>query len=487
MVKSAEEGSASRRREWPKLPDVDTVAHRTPEERHARGVAARRMVPLDSHADWRPALRRADPVEILEQQSSVRDPDLIPIRYGRMLASTFAFFRGTAAIMASDLAGTAVSGLRAQLCGDAHLVNFGIFQTPERSLLFDINDFDETTPGPWEWDVKRLAASFEVAGRDLRLKRKDRRRAVRRAVRAYREAMAGFAEQTNLEVWYASLGVDVLERFARGGGHAKSRKPLKKAVRRALHHNRVTAFEKFLEERDGGLRFVRRPPLIVPIEELLDADQRPRYAEVVSEFLDQYRNSLRPDRRHLLETYRYVHLARKVVGVGSVGARAWVVLLVGRDQGDPLLLQLKEAGASVLEPYAGPNPYEHPGRRVVEGQRLMQAASDSLLGWYRLRAFDEHTHSFYVRQLWDGKASIDVSSLNAKSLCDYADACGWTLARAHARSGDRIAIAAYLGDTDAFDRAIADFAAVYGDVTEEDHAALVAAAEAGDVAVQTGI
>jgi uncharacterized protein (DUF2252 family) len=465
------------------LPDAEYLPRLTLGERTARGTDLRAEVPHERHASWRPSPSRSDPVAILERQSAERIPELIPLRYARMASSAFAFYRGGAAIMAADLAGTATSGLRAQLCGDAHLLNFGLFETPERSLIFGLNDFDETLPGPFEWDVKRLAASFEIAGRALGLNADEREAAVAGTVRAYREAMQEFAERRDLEVWYARLPAEELQTKLAALADAKTAKEVRREVQRALRRNHLRAFERHLENVDGEIRFVSAPPLLVPVEELLDQDQRARYVEVIHSFLRQYRASLPPHLRSLVERYRFVHIARKVVGVGSVGTRAWVVLMMGRDTGDPLILQLKEAKRSVLEPYTEPSVYESQGRRVVEGQRFMQAASDQLLGWYRLQAWDGREHDFYVRQLWDGKSSIDVTRLTATGLRAYGDACGWTLARGHARSGDRVAMAAYLGVDDAFDQAIAEFAGRYADVNEADHARLLEAIDSGAISV----
>ncbi len=460
-----------------RLPEVEPLPPMSVRERIARGLAARDRVPLDSHGRWRPDHVRADPMSVLERQANARDAELVPLRHGRMAGSPFAFYRGGAAIMAGDLATTRTSGLRAQLCGDAHLVNFGIFDTPERTQVFDINDFDETLPGPWEWDVKRLAASVEVAARDLGLRKAERTAAVRASVRGYRRRIVELAEMSNLEVWHARLEVGDLLRMVENKGDKKLSANLEHDVRKGMTRNHLTAFGKLIDVSDGEPRFARRPPLLVPIDDLLDDRARRRYVGVIRKFLEQYRESLSSQHQHLLDGYRYVHLARKVVGVGSVGTRAMVVLMVGLNEADPLLLQLKEAKRSVLEPYCGPSPYDNRGRRVVEGQRLMQTASDPLLGWYRLRALDDKVHDFYVRQLWDGKASINVTHLTPSALASYAEVCGITLARAHARSGFRVSIAAYLGDTDEFDHAVAEFATTYADLNEQDHAALLAAIE----------
>ena len=467
-----------------RLPEVEPLPPMSVRERIARGLAARDRVPLGSHGRWQPDHTRVDAVSVLERQAAGRDPALVPLRHGRMAGSAFAFYRGGAAIMAGDLATTRTSGLRAQLCGDAHLVNFGIFDTPERSHVFDINDFDETLPGPWEWDVKRLAASVEVAARDLGLRKAQRVAAVKAAASGYRERMAELAEMSNLEVWHARLDVGDVLRMIESKGDEKLAANLEHDVRKGMTRNHLTAFTKLIDNSDGESRFAQHPPLLVPIDDLLDDRARRRYVGVIREFLDQYRSSLSSQHQHLLDGYRYVHLARKVVGVGSVGTRAMVVLMVGLNDADPLLLQLKEAKRSVLEPYCGPSPYRNRGQRVVEGQRLMQTASDPLLGWYRLRALDDKVHDFYVRQLWDGKASIDVTHLTAGALASYAKVCGITLARAHARSGFRVSIAAYLGDTDEFDDAVVDFAASYADVNDQDHAALLAAIESGRLAAE---
>jgi len=469
------------------LPDAEYLPRRTVAERVARGNSLRQAVPSDHLALWSAPPGRFDPVTILERQAAHRMADLVPIRHGRMLVSPFAFFRGGAAIMAADLAGTAVGGLHAQLCGDAHLLNFGIFETPERSLLFGLNDFDETLRGPVEWDVKRLAASIEIAGRDFGFDGAQREAAVLATVRSYREAMHSFADQRNLDIWYARLPAAELRKRLEHHADRASGREAQKRLDKAMRRDHLRAFERHLQIVDGAPSFVSNPPVLVPIDELLEGEQRERYVEVVREFLKQYRESLSGERRMLLESYHFVSMARKVVGVGSVGTRDWVVLLMGRDADDPLLLQVKEAEPSVLAPYAGRSVYESEGRRVVEGQRVMQAASDHMLGWYRLRAWDGQVRDFYVRQLWDGKASIEVANLTAKGLAVYGDSCGWTLARGHARSGDRIALAAYLGEDDAFDQAIAAFAAAYADTNERDFARLQEAVDSGRVEATTGI
>lgn len=456
-------------------------------ERAHAGEKHRKKAPLERHAEWKSRKKRADPIAILEEQSATRMPDLVPIRYGRMAASPFAFYRGAAAVMAADLATTPVSGLTAQLCGDAHLMNFGMFATPERALIFGLNDFDETLPGPIEWDVKRLAASFEIAGRDLGFTAEERERAVSATVRSYREAMLEFAEHRDLEVWYARLPAEELRKklTARGGVHEE--KELKRDLRKALHRDHLGAFDRLVTIVDGEARFVSNPPVLVPVEELLDDAQRARYVEVIQSFLHQYRESLPPHIRELVERYRFSHIARKVVGVGSVGTRCWAVLMTGRDESDPLILQLKEAQPSVLRPYTEPTAYESQGRRVVEGQRLMQAASDGMLGWYRLKAWDDREHDFYVRQLWDGKSSVEIAHLSAEGFCAYGEACGWTVARGHARSGDRVAMAAYLGTTHAYESAIGEFAVRYAHTSEADHERLVEAIALGSIAAEPGV
>jgi uncharacterized protein (DUF2252 family) len=450
-------------------------------ERAAAGKAARSEAPRSTHAAWDPAADR-DPLAILEQQARSRVPELVPIRHGRMAVSPFAFFRGAAAVMAADLAATPVSGLRVQACGDAHLSNFGAFAAPDRRLVFDLNDFDESLPGPWEWDVKRLAASFAIAGRENGFKGRERAAAVLSAARAYREAMRAFASQSNLEVWYARLDVEAV--MGEIDAEPKLTAQVRKSVAKAQAKNSMRALEKLTHIVDGELRIRSEPPLIVPAEELMPADETRDLEQVLLRVLDSYRATLPGDRQHLLDGYRFRHLARKVVGVGSVGTRAWIVLLTGADDSDPLFLQAKEAEASVLEPYAGASRFENHGRRVVEGQRLMQAASDIFLGWCPAVGFDGGERDFYVRQLWDWKRSVEIERLTPHGLELYARMCGWTLARAHARSGDRVAIGAYLGGGDSFDKAITEFSEVYADQSERDHAALLAAIDSGRLAAE---
>jgi uncharacterized protein (DUF2252 family) len=463
-----------------------TRAGSSADERAAAGKAARGEAPRSSHAEWQAADDRDDPVDLLERQAETRVPELVPIRYGRMLVSPFAFFRGAAAIIAADLAGTPHSGFDVQLCGDAHLENFGAFAAPDRRLVFDVNDFDETLPGPWEWDVKRLGASFVVAARDRGFDEKQRRAIVTTAVGKYREAMRYLAAQHNLEVWYQRVDVSALIEHFQPTVTKKEMKRLQRNVAKARAKDSLRAFSKLTHEVDGEPRIISDPPLIVPLEELVP-DQADEIEDRLSELLKAYRATLADDRSRLLDQYRYRHTARKVVGVGSVGTRAYIVLLVGRDGEDPLFLQAKEAEASVLEAHLAPSEYEHPGQRVVEGQRLMQAASDIFLGWLTAEGPDGKRRHFYLRQLWDQKGSAAVESMTPRQMTAYAEICGATLARAHARSGDRVAIAAYLGGRDVFDQALADFAEAYADQNERDYQALQAAVDEGRVAAEEGL
>jgi uncharacterized protein (DUF2252 family) len=461
--------------------------HATPQERAARGKVARAEVPRADHAVWVAPADRPDPIALLEAQAVTRVPELVPIRYGRMLTSPFTFYRGAAAIMAADLARTPSTGLHVQLCGDAHLANFGAFASPERDLVFNINDFDETLPGPWEWDVKRLASSFEICARDRGFGTKDRRAAVVAAVASYRQAMREFAAMRNLDLWYTQLNMAGM--LNRWGAQASQKDLQALQARAAKAHTRDTmgAFAKLTHRVNGHVKIVSAPPLIVPIEELMPDEAQDKLEETMHHYLHAYRRSLISDRRHLLEDYRLVHLARKVVGVGSVGTRAWIMLLLGRDDDDPLFLQIKEVQASVLEPYAGKSRFTSHGQRVVEGQRLTQAASDIMLGWERLEGLDGITRDFYTRQLWDWKISADLETITPGRLVMYAEMCGWTLARAHARSGDRIALAAYLGGSDAFDQAIAEFAVAYAQQNERDYQALGEAVKSGRITAKTGV
>jgi uncharacterized protein (DUF2252 family) len=467
----------------PSGPAWQTVAERT-----AAGKAARGATPLDSHGIWKAAGNRPDPVGILEAQAQSRVPELVPIRYGRMLVSPFTYYRGAAAVMASDLATTPRSGFDAQISGDAHLSNFGGFASADRALVFDANDFDETLPGPWEWDVKRLVASFAVAARDRGIDRaRDRRPIVLAVARAYREAMRAFAAMTNTEVWYSRLDVDEVRQRFSGQLDKDSRKRLDKNLAKARTKDSVRGLAKLTKTVDGELRFISDPPLIVPIHELVQAGDEERLRRQLNKIFVDYHETLSEDRRVLVESYRLIHLARKVVGVGSVGTRAWVALLIGRDESDPLLLQIKEAEASVLEPYLGPSRHSNHGQRVVEGQRLMQASSDIFLGWHRSQGIDGVTRDFYVRQLWDWKVSAEVEVMTPDNLQTYAKMCGWTLARGHARSGDRVAIAAYLGGRDRADQAFASFAEDYADQNEDDYRTLQQAARDGRVQAVTGV
>jgi uncharacterized protein (DUF2252 family) len=469
--------------------EANVVPHFTVEERVARGRAAREECPRSSHAGFELAPGR-DPVAILAAQADSRVPELVPLRYGRMLVSPFTFYRGAAALMAHDLASTPRAGLHAQLCGDAHLSNVGGFASPERKLVLDLNDFDETLPGPFEWDVKRLAASFEIAGRDRDFTEAERAAAVLAAVRSYRASMRKLAETSNLDVWYAHLDVEEIERSLRDQQAKQQAAGVAKAAAKARTKDSLKAFTKLTQLVDGEPRIVADPPLIVPAADLAEEAGIPvdRLEDLMRQLFREYRETLQQDRRHLLEEFRMVDLARKVVGVGSVGTRCWILLLLGRDGDDPLFLQIKEAQESVLEPYLGKSEYANHGERVVVGQRLMQATSDIFLGWLRsAETFDGRPRDFFVRQLWDWKTSVDLDTILPRGLELYGEVCGSLLARAHARSGDRIAIASYLGKGDAFDRALAEFAVAYADQNERDHAALRQAADEGKITVQEGL
>lgn len=444
------------------------------DERIARGRAARAAIRRRDHGDWGPAPGRPDPMAVLEEQARDRIPQLVPLRYERMAASPFAFFRGAAAVMAADLARTPVSGEQVQLCGDAHLANFGGFASPDRDLVFDLNDFDETLPGPWEWDVKRLAASVAIAGRDRGFDDRERAAAVRETVAAYRRAIRDFAGMPHFDVWYARLDIERVVAEWRSRVPRAQVRAFERNAAKARSRNSLKALSRLTERVDGRLRIAADPPLIVPIEDQIPDTRAlgPSVEEAVRGLLAVYGTSVTGATRRLLERYRYVHAALKVVGVGSVGTRAWVVLLAGDDERDPLFLQLKEAGPSVLEPYAQASEYAQHGRRVVEGQWLMQAASDICLGWVSVPDPAGVSHDFYVRQLWDWKRSADLERIVPAALAAYGTMCGWTLARAHARSGDALPIAAYLGGGDSFERAMARFAEAYADQNERDHAAL---------------
>ncbi|WP_405807615.1 DUF2252 domain-containing protein [Streptomyces sp. NBC_00210] len=459
--------------------------HLNPHERVAQGKAARARVPRSSHAVFEPPADRPDPVGTIEHQSASRLPELVPIRYGRMLESPFRFYRGAASIMATDLGAAPDTGLFAQLCGDAHLLNFRLLASPERHLVFDINDFDETLPGPWEWDVKRLAASLVIAGRANDFSEKQRKGVVRGTVRAYREAMRGFAGMRNLDLWYLQGDTDRLRELMPEDMGKRARERMSNALTTARTRDSLQAFQKLTKVIDGERRIAPDPPLIVPLTDLLPDVEREVLEQQIRHLIAQYGRSLPSDRRHLLEQFRLVDIARKVVGVGSVGTRCWVVLLVGADDGDPLLLQAKEADTSVLAPYAGAAEYENQGERVVSGQRLMQATSDIFLGWERATGIDGLQRDFYVRQLRDWKGIARPELMAPEQMEFFGSLCGTTLARAHARSGDRIAIAAYLGRNDSFDRALAEFAELYADQNERDFQSLADAARTGRVTAES--
>jgi uncharacterized protein (DUF2252 family) len=466
--------------------------HLSVDERVARGLAARKEAPRSSHGQWQPAPDRPDPIALLEEQAASRVPELVPVRYGRMLASPFTFYRGAALIMAADLAATPVTGVTVQLCGDAHLSNFGLFGTPERRMLFDINDFDETLPGPWEWDVKRLAASFEIMGRHRGFSPADRRDVVMAGVREYRDRMRRAAETGSLNAWYEHFEAGMLLKLVRQEVRVKrvgksEGEAVEEMVAKARTRDSTRVLARRVDEVEGELRIVADPPVIIPIEDLIrPGSEWENPTPLIKKLLSSYRRTL-GRHHHPLEEYRYVHAAYKMVGVGSVGTRCYIMLLLGRDHNDPLFLQIKEAQASVLERFLGESTYKHHGERVVAGQRLMQAATDIFLGWQRITGLDGVTRDYYVRQFQDWKGSADVDTLLVPGAALYARICGATLARAHARWGDRIAIASYLGKGEAFDRAIADFSAVYADQNERDYAAFAAAVDSGRLVAQTGV
>jgi len=487
--------------------EMQEVAHPTVDERKARGMEAAGLTPPSIHSGWKPAADRPDPVVLLEAQNLTREPDLVPVRHGRMMVSPFTFYRGAAKIMAADLADTPVAGLNAQLCGDAHLSNFGLFASPERILMFDLNDFDETLPGPFEYDVKRMAASFTIAARNNGFSKADSRAATLASVTAYREAMASFAQMGTMDIWYTHLDEDELMKGVRGalagiakgkkgkkgkkGGadkkFAKQREKIAEKTREKAHtRDSLQALSKLAEIADGKYRIVSQPPIVVPERDLLATfGLSPDEADhAIREQFRSYRATLQDDRRNLLERFEIVDAARKVVGVGSVGTRAFIVLLQGRDARDPLFLQIKEATTSVLEEHVGKSKYRQHGERVVQGQRMMQAASDIYLGW--TKGLDVRRH-YYWRQLRDMKGSIEAESLLPAGLSFYGGICGWTLARAHARSGDPVAIAEYLGKTDAFDRSITDFSLAYADQNEQDYQEFVNAVKSGRLQALEGV
>jgi uncharacterized protein (DUF2252 family) len=483
------------------MQETQQIAHPSVDERRVRGREAAGLTPASIHSGWKPAADRPDPVALLEAQNLTREPDLVPVRHGRMMVSPFTFYRGAAKIMAADLADTPVAGLDVQLCGDAHLSNFGLFASPERRLVFDLNDFDETLPGPFEYDVKRMAASFTIAARNNGFSKADTRGATLASVTAYREAMATFAQMGTMEVWYAHLDEDELMRGVRGavaeatkgkkkGKDAKAAKRAGKVAEKTREkaHTRdsLQALSKLSELVDGKYRIVGQPPIVVPERDLaatygLSGDEADH---AIREQFRAYRATLQDDRRHLLERFEIVDAARKVVGVGSVGTRAFIVLLQGRDVRDPLFLQIKEATASVLEPHLGKSKYRQHGERVVQGQRMMQASSDIFLGW--TKGLDVRRH-FYWRQLRDMKGSAVVESMVPLGLSFYARICGWTMARAHARSGDPVAIAEYLGASDAFDRSITDFSLAYANQNEQDFRQFVDAVQSGRLQALEGV
>jgi uncharacterized protein (DUF2252 family) len=489
---------------------VNEIAYPSIDERRAHGEEARKRTPPSAHSGWKPATDRPDPVALLEQQDATRMPGLVPVRHGRMMVSSFTFYRGAAAIMAADLKDTPVAGLGAQLCGDAHLSNFGAFASPERRLLFDLNDFDETLPGPFEYDVKRMAASFTIAGRNNGFSKGDTRDATLASVTSYRQAMASFAQMRTMDVWYAHMEEDQVARVARGtvAGLEKQAKAAKKGARKQAKkrtkearkagkaaakaagkaHTRdsLQALSKLGELVDGKYRIVSQPPIVIPARDLapMSGISPDALDQVVRQQFQAYRATLREDQRRVLDRFQIVDMAHKVVGVGSVGCQAFIVLLQGRDAHDPLFLQVKEAISSVLEGCLPKSRFRQHGQRVVQGQRMMQAASDIYLGWTRDPEDNRH---YYWRQLRDMKGSADVEAMTPLALTFYAWTCGWTLARAHARSGDPVAIAACLGEGDEFDKSIADFSQRYADQNERDYQDFVKAIRAGRLEALEGV
>ena len=463
------------------------MARLTPNERAAYGRQARRLVPRSRHGEWVPPADRTDPLDILALQATTRVPDLVPIRYGRMAASPFAFFRGAAAVMAADLASEPHSHLDCQLCGDAHLVNFGGFASPEREMLFDVNDFDETLPGPFEWDVKRLAASFEIVGRARGETAERSAELVHAVTESYREGMAEFADMGNLPLWYQRLDEPEIRRRWGGEFGQEVLDRMAKTVEKAKRKDSLRAVAKMTEPVDGSLRFLSDPPLLTPASDLFAGQDQDLLIDHLLDAMAQYKTTLIGDRHHLLDRYEFVDLARKVVGVGSVGTRCWVALFIGRDNDDPLVLQIKEAERSVLEPFLARSAYANQGHRVVAGQRLMQSASDIFLGWQSMVGPDGIERCYYFRQLWDAKLSPEPETMIPQTLTAYAKLCGWTLARGHARSGDAIAITAYLGTSDRFAQAMCRFAAAYADQNERDFDSLRHAIAMNKVHAITGV
>ena len=473
------------------------IKHPSVEERAAKGKDRREKTPVSSHTGWAPAPDRPDPVALLEEQNLTREQDLVPVRHGRMLVSPFTFYRGAAKIMATDLKDTPRAGLKAQLCGDAHLSNFGVFASPERNLLFDLNDFDETLPGPFEYDVKRMAASFTIAARNNEFTKAEAHDVTLSAVRAYREAMKDFSRMGTMDIWYAHLSEQELMSAIETAASSEKGKAQKKAVERvekrtkksalkAHTRDSLQALSKLGELVDGQYRIVSQPPIVIPVRELaatygMSGDE---VEKTVREQLRAYRATLPDDRRLLLERFEVIDVARKVVGVGSVGTRAFIALLQGRDQDDPLFLQVKEATRSVLEDHLPKSKFKQPGERVVRGQRMMQAASDIFLGWTKGAQDNRY---LYWRQLRDMKGSAVIEEMKPFDMTSYARVCGWTLARAHARSGDPIAIGAYLGKSDKFDHSITDFSERYADQNEHDYQAFSDAVRSGRLEAIAGV
>ena len=472
---------------------VTKIVHPSLEERKAEGKAAREQTVPEGHEGWEPARDRPDPVALLEAQNVTREPDLVPVRHGRMMVSPFTFYRGAAKIMAADLKDTPTAGLITQLCGDAHLSNFGLFASPERRLLFGLNDFDETLPGPFEYDVKRMAASFTIAARNNGFSQADARMVTLKSVTSYRETMVGFAKMNTLDVWYAHLdeqdlmtAADNLARASKGKEDRRLAKGAGRQVEKARTRDSLQALSKLAELVDGEYRIVAQPPAIVLLHDMAASIGMPssEIEGTIHEQFRAYRATLQDDRRRLLERFEVVDVARKVVGVGSVGTRAFILLLQGRDQGDPLFLQVKEATTSVLEDHLPKSHYRNPGERVVQGQRMMQAASDIFLGWTK---GVEANRYLYWRQLRDMKGSAEVEAMVPAGMTFYAGMCGQTLARAHARSGDPVAIASYLGKKDRFDLSITDFSERYADQNERDYEAFIAAIRSGRLEAHEGV